>query len=89
MTTPPRTIRAIDENGTNYSDLFADIDTDNIEDFPALQTPEDVVDVLAQLGLDADCGASPSGSSYLEWFFFSHFNFNKSSFLSCINLIVS
>lgn len=48
-------------------DALLAIDTDNIEDFPALQTPEDVVDVLAQLGLDADCGASPSGSSYLEW----------------------
>lgn len=48
-------------------DALLTIDTDNIEDFPALQTPEDVVDVLAQLGLDADCGASPSGSSYLEW----------------------
>lgn len=48
-------------------DTLLTIDTDNIEAFPELQTPEDVVDVLAQLGLDADCGASPSGSSYLEW----------------------
>ncbi|MBP6130890.1 DUF5906 domain-containing protein [Thauera sp.] len=48
-------------------DALLAIDTDNIEAFPGLQTPEDVVDVLAQLGLDADCGASPSGSSYLEW----------------------
>lgn len=31
MTIPPRILRAIDENGTNYSDLFADIDTDTIE----------------------------------------------------------
>lgn len=31
MQIPPRILRAIDENGTNYSDLFTDIDTDTIE----------------------------------------------------------
>lgn len=31
MTLPRRTLKITDENGTNYSDLFADLDTDSIE----------------------------------------------------------
>lgn len=43
------------------------IDSDELGAWPWLKTPEDVVDVLHQLGLQADGIASPSGSSYLEW----------------------
>lgn len=31
MTLTRRTLRITDDNGTNYSDLFADLDTDNID----------------------------------------------------------
>lgn len=48
-------------------DALLTVDSDSLASWPTLETIEDVVDVLAQLGLDAGCVAATSGSSGLKW----------------------
>lgn len=48
-------------------DALLTVDSDSLASWPILETIEDVVDVLAQLGLDVNCVAATSGSSGLKW----------------------
>jgi uncharacterized protein DUF5906 len=43
------------------------IDSDALDQWPALKTPRDVVMALATLSLKSDCVTSSSASSYLRW----------------------
>ncbi|MCK0506331.1 hypothetical protein [Aromatoleum anaerobium] len=67
ITLPYAAQRAKDELPFPVAAGLLTIDSDELESWRGLATPADVVQVLAALGLDADCITSPSSSSYLQW----------------------